>query len=172
MCRHFDMFLTPEQAHGRFLHCLAGNMVTHPRPASAPSPTAVRGATALAGGPFAPDQAAPDGGGSATWRAFEALEATTSRHAARLDSGATSDEEWQPFQDSSVDRSSDAAAAEHRRRPMDAWANDQAPPAHTQSVPVSWGTDMGRPRNRAASATSEVNTFFPQGTQPAHQCTA
>ncbi|CAL8466444.1 g5980 [Coccomyxa elongata] len=132
--------------------------VVNPRPASAPSPTAQRGAAAAAGGPFAPDQAAPWNGGSATWRAFEAMEALGSRHApaGHLDTGATSDEEWQPFQDTPVNRSSAGVAAEPQRRPMDAWADDSAPPAHSQSVPVSWGADMGRPRTRVASTSSEA----------------
>ncbi|BDA51176.1 hypothetical protein COCOBI_18-0520 [Coccomyxa sp. Obi] len=133
----------------------SGIPVTNPRPASAPSPTAARAAAAAAGGPFAPDEAAPGGGGSLTWRAFEA---STSQHAwaGHLDTGATSDEEWQPFQDAPVDRSSAGVAAEQQRRPMDAWTNDSAPPAHAQSVPVSLGVDIGRPHNRAASATSEA----------------
>lgn len=151
--------------------CCAGNPVINPRPASAPSPTAQRGAAAAAGGPFAPDQAAPGNVGSATWRAFEAMEAVGSRHApaGHLDTGTISDEEWQPFQDAPVNRSSAVGAAEHRRRPADAWADDSAPPAHSQSVPVSWGAEMARPRTRAASTSSEVvPPLLPHYKHPAH----
>lgn len=129
-----------------------GDAATHPRPASAPSPTAARAAAAAAvGGAFGrpPAQQRVNGGPAfpgEEWRAFDGVPPAKGPCA-----GAAGDEEWRPFQSTPAQEALPAAAAAPSRRPLDAWAQDQRPVFHAQSVPAGWIASARQPPRRTVT---------------------